>query len=328
MDYIKITYDYILDIKKIEDSYNIVKKNTCHKAKINKWELFYTSNCVSILDKLINRNYQHKEYNIFIISEPKIRVIMSEQLSDKIINHLLSKYVYFPLLEPKLIEMNVASRTNKGSKAGIEYLKKYINSLKENNKQIYILKCDIEKYFYSIDHEILLNKLKKIIIDEDLFNLTKNIINSTDSEYINNKINYQINKKKENANKKLLSELKKIPCYKKGKGLPIGNMSSQIFASFYLNDLDHYIKEELKIKHYIRYVDDFILLHQSKEYLEYCKIKINEKIRELKLNLNSKVQICEIHKGVTFIGYKFILKNNKLLILMGPKFKKKLKMVL
>ena len=304
-------YNDILDIKKIENSYSQIKKNTKHKQKILNYELFYTSNIVNLLNKLKNKTYNHGKYNIFIIKDPKIRVIMSENMEDKIVNHLVSNYILYPLIEPKLIDMNVATRKNKGCKAGIIYIKKYINQLKNKYPKIYILKCDITKYFYSIDHQILLNKIKKLNLDDDLFNLIKNIIDSTNYDYISDYI------------KK--TKIDKIPTYEKGKGLPIGNMSSQILAIFYLNELDHYIKEKLQIKHYVRYMDDFILIHPSKEYLEYCKNKINEKIVELKLELNKKTQICEIHNGIVFLGYRFILKNQKLYTLISAKNKIKIK---
>lgn len=101
-------------------------------------------------------------------------------------------------------------------------------------------------------------------------------------------------------------------------------MSSQIFAIFYLNDLDHFIKEKLRIKCYIRYMDDLVLFHPDKEYLKYCLQEIEKKVKELKLSINSKTQIIEIHKGVTFLGYKFILKNNKVYMLMNSKAKKRI----
>lgn len=301
-------YNYILDIKKIEYAYSKIKKNTKHKNKVLKYEIFYLSNCATILKELKNKTYKHGKYNIFLIKEPKLRVIMSEQMNDKIVNHLVSYYILFPLIEPKLIDMNVATRKNKGSSYALLLFKKYINNLKINNTKIYILKCDISKYFYSIDHQILLEKLKKVIKDNDNFNLIKNIIESTDDDYVN----------------RCLTKYQNVPLYIKGKGLPIGNMTSQILAIFYLNDLDHYIKEKLKIKHYIRYMDDFILIHPSKNYLKYCKNQIKIKLEQLKLKLNSKTNIYDIQKGIIFLSYKFILKKNKLYTLLNPKFKRKL----
>mgnify|MGYP005838545971 CR=1 FL=1 len=86
-------------------------------------------------------------------------------------------------------------------------------------------------------------------------------------------------------------------------------MSSQVLVLLYLNSLDHYIKEELNIKYYIRYMDDFLLFHQDKEYLKFCEIKIKEKVKELKLTLNKKTQIIDLSKGVVFLGYCFLLKD-------------------
>lgn len=122
-----------------------------------------------------------------------------------------------------------------------------------------------------------------------------------------------------------LEELLKIPRYKKGKGLPIGNETSQILAIYYLNSLDHYIKEQLHIKCYVRYMDDFILFHHDKDYLKQCLVKIEQELKLLKLSLNRKTQIYDLEKGFNFLGYKFVLKNKKLLILLNNQTKKKIK---
>ena len=102
-------------------------------------------------------------------------------------------------------------------------------------------------------------------------------------------------------------------------------MTSQIFAIFYLNDLDHYIKEKLHVKYYERYMDDFILIHHDKEYLKYCLKKIEIQIKNLNLKLNDKTQIYELHNGLPFLGYKFILKGKKLHILLSNNCKKRIK---
>lgn len=330
----QISYNDLLDLEKIATIYHTIKINTKHKEKILRFEIYLTSNFINIYNILKNKNYVHSRYNVFLITSPKCRVIMSENMSDKIINHLVSKYVLFPLIEPSLIDMNVATRSNKGTKAAIYYLKKYLNKLKINNNKIYVLKCDISKFFYSIDHQILKDKLSKIIEDKDILTLINTIIDSTDYDYINNGINYQIDRYKKyistmniskQAKKEKYNELDRLPTYKRKTGLPIGNMTSQIMAIFYLNDLDHFIKEKLHIKYYIRYMDDFILLHPDKKYLEFCLCEIRKKLTELKLKLNTKTQIYEIHNGVPFIGYKFILKGKKLHILMSSKTKKELK---
>lgn len=329
----KIDYNYLLDINNLNSVFETIKHNSRHKEKILKFEIFYTSNIVNVINILESKNYIHSKYNIFMISKPKYRIIMSESMTDKIVNHLISKYVLFPLLEKKLIDSNIATRTNMGTNLGINKLKQYVNTLKINYNKFYVLKCDITKFFYSIDHKILLKKLQKIINDEELYNIIKAIICSTNCDYINKKILElkDIGKEKIlksnmtfNEKKSKIKEIEKIPLYQMGKGLPIGNMSSQILAIFYLNDLDHFIKEKLKIKYYIRYMDDFVLLHPDKDYLKKCLLEITQKLDELKLTLNSKTQIIEIHNGINFLGYRFVLKKNKLYILMNSKVKKRI----
>lgn len=327
-----ISYDDIVSINKIKDVYDGIYKNTCHKAKLVRFELTKTSNIVKIYNTLKNKHYNHFKYNIFIIQEPKYRIIMSELMYDKIVNHLISKYVLIPTLSRKLIEQNVATRTGKGSKEGIRYMKKYINSIKENYDNVYILKCDISKYFYNIDHEILINKLSHENFDKDILRVLINIISSTNNDYINDLIDSSISREVshlEDMNIYDLEAKKKqlysLPRYRKGKGLPIGNETSQLLAIYYLNELDHYIKEQLHIKYYVRYMDDFILIHHDKEYLKKCLNLINKKLSYLKLSLNKKTQIYNLKSGVNFLGYKFILKNKKLVILLNNQTRKKIK---
>ena len=327
-----ISYDDIVSINKIKDVYDGIYKNTCHKAKLIRFELTKTSNIVKIYNTLKNKHYNHLKYNIFIIKEPKYRIIMSELMYDKIVNHLISKYVLIPTLSRKLIDQNVATRTGKGSKEGIRYMKKYINSIKENYDNIYILKCDISKYFYNIDHEILINKLSYENFDKDILKILINIINSTDNNYINDLIDSSISREVSHLEDMNIYDLElrkkqlySLPRYRKGKGLPIGNETSQLLAIYYLNELDHYIKEQLHIKYYVRYMDDFILIHHDKEYLKKCLNLINKKLSYLKLSLNKKTQIYNLKSGVNFLGYKFILKNKKLVILLNNQTRKKIK---
>lgn len=330
----KINYDDLLDIGKISDVYNTIRLNTSHKEKLVKFEMFLSSNFMAIFNILKSKKYIHGTYNIFLITDPKCRVIMSESMYDKIINHLVSKYVLFPLIEPRLIESNVATRVNKGTKAAIAYMKRYINILKENHDKVYALKCDIHKYFYSIDHDILSNKLDEIIEDKEVLKLVNVVINSTNYAYVNERINFEVLKQKDRIGKLNIpdydkkikyQELDKIPRYISGKGLPIGNMTSQIMAVFYLNDLDHYIKEKLHIKYYIRYMDDMILLHHDRDYLKYCLKEINLRLEKLKLKLNNKTQIYELHHGIPFVGYKFKLQDKKLFTLMSSQTKRRIK---
>ncbi len=325
-------YSKLLSVSKIEKVYHNVRLKTKHKAKIVNFELYYMTNIMNIYNILKNREYTHGAYNIFLIKEPKYRIVMSENISDKIVNHLLSEEILLPIIEPKLLDVNVATRKDKGLKAADYYLKKYLNKLKDGNKNIYVLKCDISKYFYSVDHDILINKLKKIIPNENVMDILENIINTTNNSNVNNRINSLINNEIKVLEKRLynkenierIEELKKIPDYKYNKGISIGNMTSQIFAIFYLNDLDHFIKEKLRIKYYIRYMDDFILIHNDKEYLKYCLEEIKKFLEKEKLVLNNKTQIFNIKCGLNFLGYRYFLKEKRLIKVMNKKTKSRI----
>ena len=133
------------------------------------------------------------------------------------------------------------------------------------------------------------------------------------NKLINSKNNGSINK---------INDIKKLPIY---KGVPIGNMSSQFIAILYLNELDHFIKEKLKAKYYIRYMDDGIILHKDKEYLKYCLKEIKKIINKYKLNLNSKTQIININQGFEFLGFKYYVKNNKIIMKVKNQTKKRFK---
>lgn len=323
-------YNDIFDMKNIIYIYDKrIKLNTKNKHKLEIFENNYVSNTYYIKKILESKKYIPGKYNIFMIKEPKIRLIMSQNVIDKVINHLVSEYFLVNILDKYLIPNNIATRKNKGTHYGIKILKKYLNELK--NKEFYILKFDISKYFYNIDHEIIKELLKKRIKDKDALNLLNFIIDSTDYEYVNKTINRlkekeieKINKKNINNKQKLIEEIKNIPIYKKGKGLPIGNMTSQFLAIYYLNELDHYINDTLKVK-YIRYMDDGILIHESKEYLKYCLMKITNILDKYKLNLNKKTKIYHIKEGFDFLGFRYYIKNGKVIMKVKNQTKKKFK---
>jgi len=329
---INVKYDDLVDIDKIRAMYKVIRTNTKNRGKLHKFELFYSSNIINILESLKYRKYHHGHYNVFLVHEPKYRIIMSEAMSDKVVNHLVSNYVLAPGIFPHLIPQNVATRKGKGTKEGLRYVKQYINKLKLNNEKVYVLKCDIKKYFYSIDHEILLEKCEKFIDDKEVFALVKDIIASTDEDYVNDSINKVVEKEIDRVNSlnildkdKKIEELKRIPRYYKGKGLPIGNMTSQLLAIYFLNDLDHYIKEKLYCKYYIRYMDDFVIFDSDKEHLKVLKKQIEEKLKEFKLELNKKTNIYDLKHGFGFLGYYFFLKDKKLIIKINPQTKRRIK---
>ncbi len=316
-------YDEMLNYEKALAMYKKIKRNCKNKDAIFRFSLNLNQNIFNILALLKKENYQFKKYSIFMIKEPKYRIVMSENISDKLVNHMVSKYILIPALESKLCDCNIATRIDKGSKYGINLFLNFIKQIRVSTNDIYVLKIDISKYFYNIDHEILLNKVERYLKDKKALNLLKKIIETSDEKYVNIAINYikysqirEVKKSKisEKEKKLKIDQIKKLPIYKKGKGLPIGNMASQILAIFYLNDVDHFIKEKLHIKYYVRYMDDLLIFDSDKEKLKEYFYLIKKEINDLKLEVNKKSNIYSLKKGVGFLGYVFKLEKGKLLI--------------
>ena len=329
-------YKNICDFNTIISMYKEVRKTVKNKSKIIRFEEFKTYNINNIYNELNNKTYIPGSYNIFLIKKPKYRIVMAQNISDKIINHLVAKYLIVDVVEKSLINENVATRKNKGTHYGMKLLKEYLIRLTKEKKEIYALKIDIHKFFYSIDHNILKELLKTQIKDKNALNTIYKIIDSTDNEYINKTIKkykereISILKKQNIKNKeKKINEIERIPYYEIDKGLPIGNMTSQIMAIFYLNKLDHYIKEKLKIKYYIRYQDDMVLLSTNKDYLIKCLIEIKKLLEKNKLKTNNKTQIINITKnGIDFLGFHYYIKNKKIIMKLRNSTKEKLKHII
>lgn len=329
-------YEKINDIDIIIDMYdNVVSKNTKNKEKINKFNDYYSINIVNIKNIINSGNYIPFKYNIFLVREPKVRIIMSQNITDKLINHLVAKYFLIDVFDKSLIDSNIATRLNKGTHYGIKLTKKYLNEMKRKYDNFYYLKFDISKYFYNIDHEVVKNIIKMKIKDKKVINIINNIIDSTNSKYVNEEINKLKIREIEKINKLNISDKEKkikidevnnIPLYLHKKGLPIGNMTSQILAITYLNELNHFIKENLKIRYYIRYMDDGILIHNDKKYLKYCLKEIEKLLTKYRLKLNlKKTMINSIKNGMDFLGFKFYIKDNKLIMKIRNDCKKKFK---
>ena len=259
-------YPEIYKFDHINNAFNEVCRNTKNKRKVANYKQYKCIYITRIYNTLKNKSYEVGPYNVFTIYEPKERRIVSQSIHDKIINHLVARYLLYPSVLPCLIPENVASRKNKGSKEGLRLAQQFHRKCKIKYGSYYILKCDISKFFSSIDQEILKQKLKRKIKDKDALDIIFKIIDSEEN------------------------------------GLGIGNMTSQVLAIFYLNDLDHYIKEVLKIKYYVRYQDDFLLFHPSKDYLNECLEKIKTFLAKEKLLLNKKSRIYKNTNHFIFLG--------------------------
>lgn len=300
MKRVKRVYDNIINYDKVLKVYNKLKVTFRNKKEVFSFSLNLNENIYNILNKLKNGTYKFSKYNIFLIKEPKYRLIMSENFSDKIVNHLFSNEL-ISVLDKTLIYSNVATRCCKGSNLAYKLFVKYTNKLLYKG-DIYVLKIDISKFFYNINHNILIKLCEEKIKDKKAIKFLKDILSTTNYSYINKEIKRIIKGKDID-----------IPLYKYGYGLPIGNMSSQILAVFFLSKIDHLIKEKLKCKYYIRYMDDLVILDSDKSKLKNIYSDIVKLIESFDLKVNDKSRIYNLSNGVDFLGYNFKI-NNGLII--------------
>lgn len=271
-----VNYDHLLK------SYRHCRKGKSKRLTVVIYHINHQTFLLNLLEELENGTYVIKDLYSFTIYEPKKRDITANQFEDKIVQRMICEYVLRPVLQDKLIFDNYASQPNKGTHLALRRLQKFMRSYaKDVNWNIHgwVLVCDIKKFFYTIDRTVCYQQVDKLPIDKRLKKLIYDQIFACGTEF---------NEYTDDPN----------------RGLCIGFQTSQWLAVYYLDGLDHYIKEVLHIKYYGRYMDDFYLIHEDKEYLQYCYKKINEYITEkLHLTLNKKTHIHPIEQGVCFLGY-------------------------
>jgi len=272
----------------------------CQKRKTQKqytqdFEKELLGNLIKLQSELEAGTYNPKPLITFTIRDPKTRKISKSDFRDRIVHHALYNIIE-PIFDKTFIYDTYANRLGKGSLKAIKRFEHFRNIVSKNGtRTAYILKADIRHYFETVSHEILLNLLKRKIADEKVLSLIKIILTNHVTEI-------------------------------KGKGMPLGNLTSQFFANVYLSELDHYAKETLQIKCYIRYVDDFVILSHSERQLNSYREKIDDfLLRKLELELHpEKTRIIPVHRGIGFLGLR-IFENHKLLKKSNVrKFKNKL----
>lgn len=226
-------------------------------------------NILSLHEDLAKQTYRHGGYEDFYVNDPKRRHIHKASVRDRLLHHTVYRLLY-PFFDKTFIADSFSCRKNKGMHKALNRFRTMSYQVSKNNHRTCgVLKCDIKKFFTSIDHKVLLNILKKYILDKNIILLLENIIES-------------------------------FPI-----GLPLGNLTSQLFANVYMNEFDQWVKHELKAKYYLRYADDFVFLSHDKDWLESIIPHIESFLLEkLKLTLHpDKVFIKTIASGVDFLGW-------------------------
>ena len=245
-----------------------------------------------LYENLKNGTYKHGGYTTFYITEPKIRRIEKSKYIDRIVHRWYVNNFIEPFFVPQFINTTYACLKNRGMHKETLDLQKAMKHCKIIWGNYYILKMDVKKYFENINKDILYKILLKKIKDKKVIWLTKEILYSNEGKV----------------------------------GLPIGNYTSQLFANVYLNELDQYVKQQLKCKYYFRYMDDGVILVKTKEEAKMLLEKIRNFLKEnLKLELNSKTQNFKSTQGVNYCGYKINEYRLKIRDRGKRKLKKKIK---
>lgn len=266
-------YNQTIHLLNLLQAWEEFRKGKRKKVDVGIFEKNLENNLFALHNELKEMTYKHGPYSNFFISDPKVRHIHKARVRDRVVHHLLFTALS-PIFEPTFIADSFSCRIGFGTHKGFQKLVFYARKVSVNyTKDCWALKCDVEKFFDSVDHKILLDLIGKRIKDDDMLWLVREIVKSYGISF--------------------------------GKGLPIGNLTSQLFANIYLNELDQYVKETLRIKYYVRYTDDFVLLASDKKYLQQCVLDINKfLIHNLLLKLHShKTVFRKFSWGIGFLGY-------------------------
>ena len=278
----KHLYEELYSYENLEYAYQRARKGRTQKSYVLEFEKNIKKNLLELQRDLQFHSYRPKPLVSFLIKDPKVRIISKSHFRDRIVHHGICRIIE-PLFEKSFIYDSYANRLGKGTSKALERFECFKRKVSKNNTlSSYVLKADIKKYFETMNQEILLSLVKTKIKDEKVLFLIKTILK-----------NYSTGP---------------------GKGMPLGNLSSQFFANVYLHELDLFVKHTLKVKYYLRYVDDFIILKNDPRTLEKYKLQIQAFLKEkLSLTLHpEKSKILYLKQGIPILGFR-IFPHHKLL---------------
>ena len=263
------TYEEVMTFENLFLAWREFVRDKSKKADVIMFQSKLMDNLFELYEELKDKKYRHDSYQAFKINDPKPRDIHKARVRDRVIHHLLYNILY-DFFDTTFIYDSYSCRKSKGTHKALVRFRSFV--LKESHnmtKSYYVLKCDVRKFFASINHDILKNILRKRIANTDILILLENIVDS-----------FSI-------------------------GLPLGNLTSQLLVNIYMNEFDQFMKRDLKVKYYIRYADDFVIVSQDKKYLENMILVIADFLeKRLRLKLHpDKVFIKSIYSGVDFLGW-------------------------
>ena len=267
-------YDDIISTENLLAAWREFLKGKRGKRDVREFQYRLADNILSLYRDLVSQTYRHGGYYAFNISDPKPRNIHKALVRDRLLHHAIYRQLY-PFFDRTFISHSYSCRKYKGTHSAMRAFKRYVAKASRNDtKTLWVLKCDIKKFFASVDQSILFGILKQRIPDADILNLIWLVVESFSST---------------------------AP----GKGLPLGNLTSQLLVNVYMNEFDQFVKHKIKAKYYIRYADDFVVLSRNKKELEqtlrYIVVFLRDKLK-LELHPN-KVSISTIASGMDFLGW-------------------------
>jgi retron-type reverse transcriptase len=274
---IKLAHNFedIISIDNLLLAWQEFIKGKRNKKDVQIFQFNLMDNILQLHEDLKNKTYEHGGYKEFKINDPKPRIIHKASVRDRLLHHAVYRILY-PFFDKTFIADSYSCRNNKGTHKAIKRFEQFARIISKNNtKPCWILKCDIKKFFASIDQKILLEILQRHI-----------------------RLPYD-------NQRRIIKLLEEIIHSFKPHALPLGNLTSQLFANVYMNEFDQFVKHILRIEHYIRYADDFIILSENKKYLENLTYVIQDFLQyKLKLTLHpDKVFIKTLSSGVDFLGW-------------------------
>lgn len=268
-------YNDVIELNNLYLAWAEFSVGKANKKDVQEFAFNLFDNIASLRSALLSKTYEHDCYHSFYINDPKRRHIHKARVRDRLLHHAIYRLLY-PFFERTFVVDSYSCRLSKGVYKAISSLDAQLYKISKNNrKTCWMLKFDIKKFFDSIDHKILLDILSEYIPDQNIMSLLTNVIDSFHSER------------------------------RRGVGLPLGNLTSQLFSNVYLNVFDHWIKHKLKAKYYVRYADDCIVLSQDKKWLEKIIFQIEDfLLMKLGLVLHpSKIILKTFSSGMDFLGW-------------------------
>ena len=266
-------FEDIISIENLLEAWKEFVRGKRNKRDVQKFQLNLMSNILDLHSDLANHTYRHGQYQAFGINDPKPRKIHKAPVRDRLLHHAIHRRLY-PFFDRVFSADSYSCRLNKGTHKAINRFRSFAYQVNKNNtRTCWVLKCDIRKFFENIDHKILMKILADYILNQNILWLLGQVITSFSS--------------------------------RPGVGLPLGNLTSQLFVNIYMNEFDRFVRHRLKVNHYIRYTDDFIVLSHDKTWLEWILSQINEFLEyRLRLTLHpDKIFIETLNSGVDFLGW-------------------------